>query len=553
MRSSNANFDAAAADIAKMPVYLAIFDGIAAPNDKYITLEHPTIDAIAIMDLPKTTSQKIRPEEGTSTFSTLGLVLQDRDQSITQLIRDNAMRGRKVTFKVGYRELVEGDFLTLAIGFIQNIKISADFMSWEFDVRDPQIFGNETIFDPKQTLLNGAVNASTTTLTVDSTADFPDPAVTRFPNLFLVIEEEAMQYTAMTATTFTVVRGVKGTTAVSHDDNKEVNEYIVLEDAGINPITALLQILLSKDGTNHVTYDVLPAHWGLATDPALVDIMTFETKRDDLIPSLLAEYRITKREKAKDFVSNEMFKALGAYPFVTGSGTMSIRFFERPVPLVTLPQLDESNIRDLRNYDLNLEQMVNVLLWEYDWDPIAETYRTRQTKTDSASVAKYEEQPTKVYTSKGLRTSVSGQSFIDDRSTMIFYRFAEPPPILTLTTHFDQLLLEPGDHVGITELRLPQNIRSGARGFGKTVMEIVGQRVDLDRARVDLTLQFISWNREYALWGPATLVDFDSDSEQNHSVYGWWGDADGKLSLPAGADATDPTTTGGRVLGDLWG
>jgi hypothetical protein len=554
LRASNTNFDQAAADISKKPVYLAIFDGIAAPNAKYITTEHPTIAAHAIMDLPKTTSQQIRPEDGTSSFGTLGLILQDRDNLITELIRDNPMRGRKLTFKVGYRELAEADFLTLAIGFIQNITVSPDFMKYDFDVRDPQIFGNETIFEPKLTLLNGGVDAVTTAFTVDSTADFPDPAVARFPKLHILVDEEVCVYSAIASpTTFTVVRGQKGTTAAIHSDNAEVNEFIVLKDAGINPITALLQILLSKDGTNHGTYDVLPSHWGLATDPNLIDITTFETKRDSLIPTLQVEYRLAKREKAKEFITQEMFKLLGAYPFVTGSGTMSIRFFERPVPLVTLPRLNETNIRAIQSYDLNLDQMYNRLLWEYDWDPIEEIYRTRQIKSDSSSVTTHGEQPLRPYISKGLRTSLAGQTFIDDRSSTIFYRFADPPPILTLSCHFDQILLESGDHVAITELRLPQNIRTGSRGFGKTTMEIVGQRVDLDRARVDLTLQFISWNREYALWGPDTLLTFKDEALGNQSLYGWWGDADGRLALPAGADATNPATTGGLQSGDLWG
>lgn len=578
MRASNANFDAAAADISKKPVYLAILEGIAAPDDKYITVEHPTINANAIMALPRTTSQTIRPEEGTSSFGTLGLSLQDRDQQITRLIRDNSMRGRKVTFKVGYRELAEADFLTLTIGFIQNIKASADFLSFEFDIRDPQIFGNETIFELKQTKLNGAVNATQVTFTVDSTADFPDPAVPRFPNLYFSIEEEIFRYTSIdSATQFTAIRAQKGTTAVAHDDNKEVNEFIVLEDGGINPITALLQILLSDDGFNDPTFDVLPDHWGLAIDPALIDIATFTSKRDELIPALTVEYRLAERETAKEFLTQEMFKVLGAYPFITGEGKLSIRFFERPLPLASLALLGEDKIRSMKSMDLNLDQMYNNLLFEYDWDAINEVYRTRTIKADPASIAKFGEQPLRVYTSKGLRTELNSDTFIDDRGGFILFRFANPPPIIRMECHFSELLIEVADHIRITELRLPQNIRSGQRGFGGATMEVVDQRVDLDRARVDLMLQFISFNREYALIGPpdpdnpgpslitgaTVLLDFPDDSELNHTTYAWLGDATAafggapgsaaRLDQPAGADLTDPTLTSGQQEGDLLG
>jgi len=365
--------------------------------------------------------------------------------------------------------------------------------------------------------------------------------------------------------------------AVAHDDDEEVNEFIVLEDGGINPITALLQILLSKDGTNDPTFDVLPSHWGLAIDPALIDITTFTSKRDELIAGLTVEYRIAGRETAKTFITQEMFKVLGAYPFVTGEGTMSIRFFERPLPLASLQKLGEDKIRTIKSMDLNLERMYNNIMFEYDWDALAKVYRTRTIKTDPASVAKFGEQPLRVYTSKGLRTELASQTFIDDRGGVILFRFADPPPIFTLECHFSELLIEAADHIRVTDLRLPQNIRTGQRGLGLTTMEVIGQRVDLDRARVDLTLQYISFNREYALIGPpdpdnpgpspitgaTVLLDFADDSEENHTTYAWLGDATAafggapgsaaRLDLPAGADATNPATTGGQQPGDLLG
>jgi hypothetical protein len=60
------------------------------------------------------------------------------------------------------------------------------------------------------TLLNGAINASVTTITVNSTLGFP-------PSGRLLIESEQVDYTGVSATTFTgVTRGVAGTTAASH-------------------------------------------------------------------------------------------------------------------------------------------------------------------------------------------------------------------------------------------------------------------------------------------------------------------------------------------------
>lgn len=67
-----------------------------------------------------------------------------------------------------------------------------------------------------RTLLNGAINSSATTLTVDDTTSFSSTGTLR-------IEAEDITYTGKTATTFTgCTRGANGTTAASHADNVSV-------------------------------------------------------------------------------------------------------------------------------------------------------------------------------------------------------------------------------------------------------------------------------------------------------------------------------------------
>lgn len=67
-----------------------------------------------------------------------------------------------------------------------------------------------------ETNLNGAHNSSATTITVDSTSNFPSTGLFK-------LDEELISYTGITATTFTgCARGVEGTTASSHGDNTEV-------------------------------------------------------------------------------------------------------------------------------------------------------------------------------------------------------------------------------------------------------------------------------------------------------------------------------------------
>ena len=81
--------------------------------------------------------------------------------------------------------------------------------------------GNAAVSDDYVTLINGtdlASDTSATTVTVDSTASFEASG-------FLKIEDEIIQYTGKTSTTFTgLIRGSAGTTAATHADNVAVFE-----------------------------------------------------------------------------------------------------------------------------------------------------------------------------------------------------------------------------------------------------------------------------------------------------------------------------------------
>lgn len=69
-----------------------------------------------------------------------------------------------------------------------------------------------------ETQLDGSVNSSVTTLTVDRTSAFPSSGT-------VLIDSEQITYTGKTATTFTgCTRGANGTTAASHSDNALVTQ-----------------------------------------------------------------------------------------------------------------------------------------------------------------------------------------------------------------------------------------------------------------------------------------------------------------------------------------
>ncbi len=74
--------------------------------------------------------------------------------------------------------------------------------------------------DPSTTL-NGSILAADPTLVVTSSTGFPNSG-----NFRIRIDNELMLVTAVSGNTWTVTRGIEGTTAASHNNGATVNHYL---------------------------------------------------------------------------------------------------------------------------------------------------------------------------------------------------------------------------------------------------------------------------------------------------------------------------------------
>ncbi|MBS3904778.1 MAG: hypothetical protein KGZ39_05585 [Simkania sp.] len=79
----------------------------------------------------------------------------------------------------------------------------------------------DTFTNNIQTLLDGSIDDSQTTLDVVSVTGFPTIA-----NFRIVIEQELLLVTSISGNTFTVQRGMEDTTAVLHNSGKDVTHVI---------------------------------------------------------------------------------------------------------------------------------------------------------------------------------------------------------------------------------------------------------------------------------------------------------------------------------------
>lgn len=194
-------------------------------------------------------------EAGGSSISTMTIGLVDKNGEVSELISPSFILddilGRKVEVfqSFGDTDFFEDSVLVFK-GFVTKIESGPGFI--KLKINHPDNKKNVKLFKTTETQLNGAINSSQTTITVDSTDNFLEP-VGPMTN-YIRIDDEIIQYTTTTATTFTgVTRGALSTTAAPHDDNAQVRALAALED---NPLDLALKIMMSGFGTD-------PMHTGI--------------------------------------------------------------------------------------------------------------------------------------------------------------------------------------------------------------------------------------------------------------------------------------------------
>jgi hypothetical protein len=188
-----------------------------------------------------TIKTQLNPDKGTGeAITSMQIALIDKNESITELmtpgvlLEDIMARRCKVWF--GFDETAfKDDYVLIFQGFIDEINATPG--SIIINLAHPDTLKKSSIFPKANTLLNGAINNSVTTITVDDTSKFfapilgPDGSTydTTSIKYYLRINDEFIEYTGKTATTFTgCVRGRLTSTAANHSDNAEVNSFIRL-------------------------------------------------------------------------------------------------------------------------------------------------------------------------------------------------------------------------------------------------------------------------------------------------------------------------------------
>lgn len=199
-------------------------------------------------------TQKIEPEQGKGSISTMQLSFVDKDEFMTQVISPGILLddilGKEVKVHLGYQQLSfpEQYFVVYRGRVSQAHSIAGRVV---LQVSDPNLKRNGQVFFTAKTTLSASISDSDTTIPVVSNGDFfeqisnPlgafDPAV----KTYLIIEDEIIEYPSggFGVNEFTsVTRAARSTTAAAHASGVEVAAAIQIED---HIIDMSLKLMLS--------------------------------------------------------------------------------------------------------------------------------------------------------------------------------------------------------------------------------------------------------------------------------------------------------------------
>lgn len=214
-----------------------------------------------LIDISKTTqsiTQQILPDKGGSTsISSVNIQIVDKDSEVSQALSfDNISEilGRRADFYIGF---TQGAFPQDAIPVFRGVVV--DFYTEDgavmVSVAHPEVLKKQAIYQQYQSELDGAIDASQTSITVLDTSDLLESSDTQTTTI--KIDDEVMRVDSIDSITgLTVTRGFETTIAAAHGDESEVLSIYILEG---DPIDLSLKLMLSETGNPFFLSDDKPA------------------------------------------------------------------------------------------------------------------------------------------------------------------------------------------------------------------------------------------------------------------------------------------------------
>jgi hypothetical protein len=234
------------------------------------------------LDSSLTLQQRLEPEQGRSSTSTLTFVLVDKNQEVSQIISGGGgilseILGRGCIVRAGFiNTSFPEDYFVVFRGTITNVVVQSGKIS--LTISDGNQRRRQAVFSAAKTKLTASLSGATApgvfeNIPVIDTSGFsipilgPSGGYDSGLKLYVRIGDEFLEYdqTSFTPTQFYAERGSRGSAVEAHSIDDEVTNALELEG---NAIDLALKIMLSGWGGPWIE-GIVPQALGTKIDPAI--------------------------------------------------------------------------------------------------------------------------------------------------------------------------------------------------------------------------------------------------------------------------------------------
>jgi len=415
-----------------------------------------------------------------STISSFSFRLLDKKNVISQLVQGNAANfaNQSVEIWIGRSGVSMSFSAYLKLQTTKIKKVDYADGGYNFSTVEETDRLNSSIFQNK-TRLNGDILAETTSFSCkDDISSFPASG-------YLKVENEIVSYSSYNSATKTfsgVVRGEYSTTPDNHSDDSEIYALDAVTD---NPINIILKILVSKGGGG--SYDVL--NDGAAISQSLIDVSGIEALRDTLFSTVQFRLFLYQIDSALKFIEDNLLSPIGCRFVTSQSGKLTIKQADPAIIRDSGYLIDDDTIKANPKWTVDISKIVNKIEVKWDYSENIGKYLNVSTYSDEDSIASYGASKALTFSFKGVRTSLSGKTIIDDFGNKLLNRLSKPTPEITLNTQIDKSLYSVLDRILVNTSQIPAP--DGSTNFDSE-LEIITRAINYQTGDVQFKLVYTS-------------------------------------------------------------
>lgn len=316
--------------------------------------------------------------------------------------------------------------------------------------------------------------AATTVITLQDASLLPSSGLFK-------LNDEYISYTSIIGNNLQgCIRGEHGSTPTDHELGDSIYIAEVIQD---NPITLLLQLLISSGGTG--TYDVLSDGAGL--DESLIDVTEFEDIRDNYYSTITYKFILNNIESLKKFIEDEILFPNGLRLRSNNNSKIGLAVLNKPILNIDAPTIDHDEMTKSPQYSVDDTKITNRISIEWNYDDKTNKYLNISLYTDTDSITQFGETKILALKFKGIKESLSGQAIVDEIAASFFRRFSFPKPMISTSTHMSSSEWLLGEKPELQSVHIPNS--DGELNFADSV-EVVQRAINQDTGDVKFQLSF---------------------------------------------------------------